>query len=1410
MRNASLRDPHPLGIGRSLIGIMALVGLVQLLAFTLAVQSSLQGFRSTTTLLRDATLSRTLVLATDFAERERNLTLIMLASPGQRSAARLGELDRARRDGDRLMQQALERMNDGERRPPREVGQQLAGQWRQFTSLRPDSDHVLHDAGAAGDETHRFLLTLATTRLFDVTGQALHELTRSLQSTDSVDVARLAQANYMLWRARETAEGEGIALVLRSAAQRPLNSTDEGQIQQDRSEVDYLLGQLQIEARFLGDDSLIRESAQLVRRLFDVRRLGDQQLELLRNGTALPYQERYYLDNAERNQEAFLTLFNHADSRLGRLIDVRRTDYRQQLVRDAALAALALALNLLLLLWLRRRVLAPLSLLKTIQDATQEAIILALPDGRIYLANVGAERLWQMDKHQLWHTPLAELLPGFALPAEAAAVETEALRSDGSRLMTRAMASRITLPGKREGTLLVIRDEHMRHQAEMRERAHQQVILSITYIQERLFHPLEASGVFYDLLSVMLFHCAASEGALIEVAHRDDGDCYRVHAAATPLLEASAATDDTQPLAGLFETLSPRDGWVLWPVAPSEDISGIVCLKSPTIDGMESILEPLLGAYGSILGFVANETLRRQSEQQVRDVLAEQEAMFSASPTGLLLLNRQHIIVRCNPAVCAQFDMPDQGLLGLHPTLLLKDNAAWETLSEQLEQASRDGTSAVTELPCVSVSGQPLWMLFEIRRLYHDQPERGTLVACVDITQSKLGELALRQARDEAAESRQRMVAAIEATPQPFAFYDESDCLVQCNELYAQLFFGDTVSSDLIGQTFEQLVLRSIQRGELMDPGFGDKKSWVEERIRRHRSGNSTYLLKLGNRWLQASDRHIPGLGVVCLRADVTEMKAREEELFLAKNQADAANKAKSAFLASISHEIRTPMNGVMGLLEMLSLSRLDAEQKDTLHTAQEAAHSLLRLIDDILDFSKIEAGKLDLVMATAPIPALMEKVRSLYQDQIGAKGLGFDIEIDPALAPCHHVDPLRLRQILQNFVSNALKFTEHGSIRLSVQVMATLDEQQILCFSCCDTGIGISAENLTRLFQPFTQAESDTTRRFGGTGLGLAISRRLADLMDGSIDLSSKPGQGTTARLILTLDTAPAQEAAEEAVAIALPRGQQIARPILFAEDNPTNRKLTIMQLERIGIPCEVAENGRQALDMWLAAGGYSLVLTDFHMPEMDGHQLARAIRELEASQPPAHPVPIIAYTANAAREEAEDARQAGIDEVLTKPIRIAELEACLRKWLSLGAFDGHAPAPEAMQAVAPDVAQQELAATQAAPLDREALSIYSQGDREVENAIIAEFMDSDDEDMSGLQLAFDRGDHAAVKWFCHRIKGAAAMVGALALSECAREMEALAAREADQSQAWQALNTERAALEAWFARENGAQTVR
>ena len=503
--------------------------------------------------------------------------------------------------------------------------------------------------------------------------------------------------------------------------------------------------------------------------------------------------------------------------------------------------------------------------------------------------------------------------------------------------------------------------------------------------------------------------------------------------------------------------------------------------------------------------------------------------------------------------------------------------------------------------------------------------------------------------------------------------------------------------------------------------------------------------------------------------SDVTEEKALERERIEARDAAESASRAKSTFLATMSHEIRTPMNGVLGMLELLALTELSAEQRTTLQVVRESGRSLQRIIDDILDFSKIEAGKLELAPEVASVAEIVERVRNIFSGNASSKGLLLRRHVDSQISPAVVVDPLRLQQILSNLVSNAIKFTSQGEVELRADLVSRIDGEELIRFTVTDTGIGITQQELASLFAPFSQASG--SRAAGGTGLGLSISQRLAQMMGGYIMMESEEGRGTTVTLTLPMPVAESRPTAAAAKPIpvrrASPTPDQAAAEgtlLLIVDDHPINRMVLFRQVKTLGYAAECAENGLEAVELW-STGRFAAILSDINMPEMNGYQLADHIRECERRHGHEH-TPIIACTANALGGEAEKCLAAGMDDYLPKPVDLGKLAEKLEGWVPLrrraaGAAPGVATAPGGD-----------------APIDAGVLAEVAGDDPAAQREILSRFRKFNAEDVIHLTKAAENWDLPYLQQAAHRIKGAARTIGALPLAGACDKVEQVARR--------------------------------
>ena len=501
-----------------------------------------------------------------------------------------------------------------------------------------------------------------------------------------------------------------------------------------------------------------------------------------------------------------------------------------------------------------------------------------------------------------------------------------------------------------------------------------------------------------------------------------------------------------------------------------------------------------------------------------------------------------------------------------------------------------------------------------------------------------------------------RLRTATNAMPNAIALFDSRHRLVVWNATFARAMSANGVETRE-GTPFSEL------------PAFSgpDSVGRPEQPFRIERKTPD-------GRFIQIENIRTDDGGVLSVATDLTDMRRAQDALAEALDRAESGSRAKSEFLATMSHEIRTPLNGVLGMAHALGGEPLTPSQRQKLEVIQKGGEALLNVLNNVLDLSKIEAGRVTLEDGVVDLSLVAEAVQAIFSARAAEKDLALSVTASPGAQGLWRGDAMRIQQILQNLVSNAVKFTEHGAVGIEV-----LEHRGAVLLRVSDTGPGVAAEFQDQVFDAFTQADASTTRRFGGTGLGLSICRALARRMGGDVTLVSLPGKGSTFTVRLPLQRAEAEAdpaASAGRAAVAPLSGLRL----LAAEDNEMNQLVLRTLLEPFGVQPHIVSDGIQAVQAW-ASGGWEVILMDVQMPEMDGPTATRLIREREA-QLGLPRTPIVALTANAMSHHVEAYLACGMDEVVSKPLNVAELVQAIERARRKAA--GSAPDAEARQAAA------------------------------------------------------------------------------------------------------------------------------
>lgn len=639
--------------------------------------------------------------------------------------------------------------------------------------------------------------------------------------------------------------------------------------------------------------------------------------------------------------------------------------------------------------------------------------------------------------------------------------------------------------------------------------------------------------------------------------------------------------------------------------------------------------------FAGYIGSVFDITERKEAEE----VLKRYEILSKNTKDIMLFIDGKGNIIEANKAACKAYGYTYEEICAINIRSIRAD---WGYTRKQMEQAYSTGIFFETihyrkdgSVFPVEVSSQSA--------LQGDKPFLLSIVR--DISERKKTEMKIMESQSnyrslfmnmQSGYAYFRLIFNEESEPVDMKF-------IEVNEAFEKLF--DLSQKEIIGSSFEMI---SPQNNEILLDAIYKNSNNLS-------LGGSIQLdeffLETYNKWFSISIYSPKEKIIVTIVNDITHLKESEIKLIAAKEAAEAANRAKSEFLANMSHEIRTPINGMVGMVDLTLLTELNEEQKDNLTTAKSCAGSLLKIINDILDFSKMEVGKLPIDNVSFHIKDLIEEIVKTHAPKVSEKGLMLNYTCSFDIPDYLIGDPNRLRQILNNLISNAMKFTPRGYINLNVDFIRAYQDEVELKFSVKDTGIGIAAEDLRRLFKSFSQIENSYTKQFSGTGLGLAISKQLVELMGGKIGAVSEKGKGSTFYFRLRFKIGKPVLAKDKLLSTI----QKNIKPlnILLVEDDAINRKVMSKILTKKGYRVDVAENGKLALALF-DQNIYDIILMDIRMPVMNGIETVKQIRIRETGH--SH-IPVIALTAYALQGDRERFIAQGMDGYLSKPVQQEEL---------------------------------------------------------------------------------------------------------------------------------------------------------
>ena len=745
-----------------------------------------------------------------------------------------------------------------------------------------------------------------------------------------------------------------------------------------------------------------------------------------------------------------------------------------------------------------------------------------------------------------------------------------------------------------------------------------------------------------------------------------------------------------------------------------------------------------------ISGQVALAIDRKGREEHLALQNARLNSIFESGPHLLWSVNLSGQLISFNRNYAAFFlrrngVLPTQGMNLLEHDLLQDDELTRRSFYTHYDAAGK-GRSQKFEVVVRDGQDRQVWLSLTLDPIYLPDGSFEEIAAqAQDITASKNSQL-------ELAAQEEKFRSIFESFQDIYYRTDREGRFSILSPSVQQVLGYDQAKG--IGELVENYYFDDGQYGTVLE-ALSEKHELHNFSIRmRHANGQPVSMLVNVRR---------TATGTEGIARDITEIRRIQDDLRLAKEEAEAASDAKTQFLANMSHELRTPMNGIIGMIDLLSQTLLTGEQTDYVDTLRTSSEALLTILNDILDLSKIQAGKMRLHVAPLALEPVLNRMHSLFAYRAGQKNLRFTCHLGQGVPAVIASDETRLLQILSNLVANAIKFTAQGTVSIVVSLVGWQGTDCVLRFGVQDSGIGISPDDAARLFTSFTQLDTTPSKAYGGTGLGLAISKELAELLGGTIGVVSNVGEGSAFWFTIRCQVPEASLLPVRAETPETGEQTRYAASVLLVDDNAINQKVAARLLSKLGCHVEVASDGYEAIARATAEGApYQLIFMDIQMPGLDGIRATRAIRsKLGAASPP-----IVAMTAYSMPEDAARFVQAGLDDYLAKPVKQQQLAQVLSRWLAPGVPDMDVEeATEVLPAAGPDA---------------EVLAQLRQlGGPEFAHELYGEFAREGASVLEQASLSFAAGDVDNLQNQVHLLKGTAATLGLLGLSEQAKTME-------------------------------------